>query len=39
MPLRKELRALFRRGWSALQVQRFLGHSDPAYTCGVSTDG
>lgn len=23
--------ALFRRGWNAVQVQRFLGHSDPAF--------
>ena len=23
---------LFRRGWNALQVQRFLGHSDPGFT-------
>jgi integrase len=23
---------LFRRGWNAPQVQRFLGHSDPAFT-------
>jgi hypothetical protein len=23
---------LFRRGWNAVQVQRFLGHSDPGFT-------
>jgi integrase len=24
--------ALFRRGWNAVQVQRFLGHTDPGFT-------
>ena len=24
--------ALFRSGWNAVQVQRFLGHSDPGFT-------
>jgi integrase len=23
---------LFRSGWNAVQVQRFLGHSDPGFT-------
>jgi Phage integrase family len=23
---------LFRRGWNAVQVQKFLGHSDPGFT-------
>jgi hypothetical protein len=24
--------ALFRNGWNAVQVQKFLGHSDPGFT-------